>query len=156
MLRTHYRQPIDWTIKSLEESQKILTGWFTHGTSREDAAVAPGVVEALSDDLNTPKAIAELHRLDGNGETAALNVTLAFLGFTGLTLKARAEAQASEAAGMACQVEPLIAARLEARKRKDFKESDRIRDELAAMGVTLKDAKNKDTGEIETTWEIAR
>jgi cysteinyl-tRNA synthetase len=156
MLRTHYRQPIDWTKKSLEESEKILTGWFAHRTSRVDAAVAAEVIEALSDDLNTPKAIAELHRLDGNGETAALNVTLEFLGFTGQTLKARAEMQASEAAGMASKVEPLIAARLDARKRKDFKESDRIRDELAGMGVALKDTKNKDTGEIETTWELQR
>ena len=53
-------------------------------------------------------------------------------------------------------VGPLIAARLEARKRKDFKEIDRIRDELAQMGITLKDTKNKETGEIETTWEVAR
>jgi cysteinyl-tRNA synthetase len=156
MLRTHYRQPIDWTKKSLEESEKILTGWLAHGTSREDAAIAPGVVEALTDDLNTPKAIAELHRMHGAEEIAALNVTLAFLGFTGETLKARQDAQASHAAGMTSKVEPLIAARLAARKRKDFKESDRIRDELAAMGVTLKDAKNKETGEIETTWELAR
>ena len=49
-----------------------------------------------------------------------------------------------------------LAARLEARKRKDFAESDRIRDELAQMGITLKDSKNKETGEIETTWEVAR
>ncbi len=156
MLRTHYRQPIDWTKKSLEESEKILSAWFAAGTSPQDAAIAPGVVEALTDDLNTPKAIAELHRMHGAGEVAALNVTLAFLGFTGETLKARALAQQAEASGMASKVEPLIAARLEARKRKDFKESDRIRDELAAMGVTLKDTKNKDTGEIETTWELAR
>ena len=47
-------------------------------------------------------------------------------------------------------------ARLEARKRKDFKESDRIRDELAKMGISLKDTKNKETGEIETTWEVTR
>ena len=53
-------------------------------------------------------------------------------------------------------VDSMVAARLEARKRKDFKESDRIRDELAGMGVTLKDTKNKDTGEIETTWELQR
>ena len=50
----------------------------------------------------------------------------------------------------------LTAARLEARKRKDFAESDRIRDELAAMGIALKDSKNKETGEIETTWEVMR
>ena len=47
-------------------------------------------------------------------------------------------------------IDGLISARLEARKRKDFKEADRIRDELAAMGVVLKDSKDG------TTWEIAR
>lgn len=47
-------------------------------------------------------------------------------------------------------------ARLDARKRKDFAESDRIRDELAKMGIALRDTKNKDTGEIETAWEVAR
>ncbi len=50
----------------------------------------------------------------------------------------------------------IACARLEARKRKDFKESDRIRDELAKMGIALKDSKNKETGEIETTWEVMR
>ena len=48
------------------------------------------------------------------------------------------------------KVENLIATRLEARKAKNFAESDRIRDELAAMGVVLKDSKDG------TTWEIAR
>ena len=52
-------------------------------------------------------------------------------------------------------IQSRLAARLEARKRKDFKESDRIRDELANMGITLKNSKNKETGEIETTWEVA-
>jgi cysteinyl-tRNA synthetase len=46
--------------------------------------------------------------------------------------------------------------RLKARKNKDFRRSDEIRDELAKMGISLKDTKNKETGEIETTWEVAR
>jgi cysteinyl-tRNA synthetase len=54
------------------------------------------------------------------------------------------------------RIKSMIVARLDARKRKDFAKSDRIRDELATMGITLKDTKNKETGEIETTWEIAR
>ncbi len=53
-------------------------------------------------------------------------------------------------------VEALITARLEARRAKNFAESDRIRDELVAMGIALKDTKNKITGEIETTWEVVR
>jgi len=50
----------------------------------------------------------------------------------------------------------LIAARKEARKAKNFAEADRIRDELSAMGIQLKDSRDPETGEITTTWEIAR
>lgn len=158
MLRTHYRQPIDWTKKSLEESQLKLNGWFPFASSYAplDAERAMPVIQALCDDLNTPQAIAELNKLDKADDHLALGWALNFLGFSGETLKARKATHDSEASAIASQVEPLIAARLAARKAKDFTESDRIRDELAAMGVTLKDTKNKETGEIETTWEIAR
>ena len=54
------------------------------------------------------------------------------------------------------EVATLIAARNAARKAKNFKEADRIRDELSGMGIQLKDAKNPSTGEIETTWEVKR
>jgi cysteinyl-tRNA synthetase len=53
-------------------------------------------------------------------------------------------------------VDALIAQRHAARKAKNFKEADRIRDELAAMGIELKDAKDPKTGELVTTWEVAR
>jgi cysteinyl-tRNA synthetase len=63
---------------------------------------------------------------------------------------------ASEGTQFEDKVATLISNRLAARKAKDWKEADRIRGELAAMGIALKDAKNPATGEIETTWEIAR
>ena len=158
MLRTHYRQPIDWTKRGLEESQKILTGWFSQDglDTNKRKKFSKDFIDALEDDLNTPKAIAELHRFAGERDIESLGAALGFLGFDGATLKQADERAAETAESVASTVEPLIVARLEARKRKDFKESDRIRDELAQMGITLKDTKNKETGEIETTWEVAR
>jgi cysteinyl-tRNA synthetase len=158
MLRTHYRQPIDWTKKGLEESQKILSGWFSlSGLNTDDRTdLSPALLEALEDDLNTPKAIAELHGFAALKDVKRLGAALGFLGFDGATLRKADERAAETAQSVASKVEPLIVARLEARKRKDFKESDRIRDELAKMGISLKDTKNKETGEIETTWEVAR
>jgi cysteinyl-tRNA synthetase len=158
MLRTHYRQPIDWTKKGLEESQKILAGWFALDgvTASLGGDVQGNVLDALEDDLNTPKAIAELHGFAAAKDVKRLGAALGLLGFDGTTLR-RAEERAVESAqSLASTVGPLIDARLEARKRKDFAESDRIRDELAKMGIALKDTKNKETGEIETTWEVAR
>ena len=64
MLRTHYRQPIDWTVKGLEEAESALDRWYDAiGDVEPGGDVAQGVVEALCDDLNTPAALAELHRL---------------------------------------------------------------------------------------------
>jgi cysteinyl-tRNA synthetase len=145
MLRTHYRQPIDWTLKGLEESYSVLRSMTDHQefSRGNDEAFAPTVLEALSDDLNTPKVIAELHALYGKGDFAALGPTLRALGF-----RQRPE---SKRAVDGNQVDGLIAARIAARKAKDFKESDRIREELAKMGVTLHDKKDGTT-----TWEVAR
>jgi len=144
MLRTHYRQPIDWTQKGLEESYGILRS-FTDNAEFSGGGVgafAPAVLDALLDDLNTPKAIAELHALHSKGEFEALAATLRALGFT-----QRPESQRKVDSE---KVEALIDARTAARKAKNFAESDRIRDELAAMGVVLKDSKDG------TTWEVAR
>ena len=83
-------------------------------------------------------------------------MALEFLGLYEHEASINLLAQDAPDAGLESKVGELIAARLEARKRKDFKESDRIRDELAKMGIALKDSKNKETGEIETTWEVMR
>lgn len=158
MLRTHYRQPIDWTKVSLQESEKILSGWFLLAQMGEERAVegAEPFLDALADDLNTPLAIAELHKLASSGKNRTLGWCLRFLGFSGATLAVAASRAAKNKEAFSEMVKPLIAARSAARAAKDFKESDRIRDELAAMGIALKDTKNKETGEIETTWEVAR
>jgi cysteinyl-tRNA synthetase len=161
MLRTHYRSPIDWTLKGLEESARTLDDWYAVARDLPGERVAGSVIEALTDDLNTPQMIAALHGLrnlaqDGDellrDEFASSLRMLGFLSVTGAEWTARKQ----QARGVdASRVDALVAERAAARARKDFKESDRIRDALAAMGVAIKDGKDAD-GKPVTTWEIAR
>jgi len=154
MLKTHYRQPIDWTVKALEEAEKTLDGWYAR--IGEAAATQPSkaFIAALSDDLNTAGAHAELHQL-AHGDPSALKASANLLGLlqsSGTQWKAGQEAQSNIDAAL---VEARLGARLAARAQKNWAESDRIRDELAAMGVVLKDGKDEN-GQLVTTWEIAR
>jgi cysteinyl-tRNA synthetase len=156
MLRTHYRQPLDWTHVGLDEAHKTLWEWYGDLDGHAPAKGVPGpVLEALSDDLNTPKAIAELHKLHSAGHWEHLRAALDFLGFSGDRNRIE-RVKLSETKAAHADVNALIEARHEARAAKNFKEADRIRDELAGMGITLKDAKDPRTGELVTTWEIAR
>lgn len=149
MLKTHYRSPIDWTMKSLEESAKTLDEWYRVAADVASGKPAASVVEPLLDDLNTPLAIAVLHGLRGS-DAAALAGSLRLLGFLSESA-AQWEGRKQQASGVdAEEVERLISERTAARARKDFGESDRIRDLLVAMGVAIKDSKEG------TTWEIAR
>ena len=152
MLKSHYRSPIGWTLKGLEESAKTLDDWYQVAADARCGAPALTVLEALADDLNTPQMIAALHGLrnGGEGERAAFSASLRLMGFLSDTL-AQWESRKRQVSGIdADRVNALIFERTAARARKDFKESDRIRDELAAMGVAIKDSKDG------TTWEVAR
>ncbi len=164
MLRTHYRQPIDWTVAALDETETILRRFCGRikqfdfalrglPTKERDPGLQPSpeIVEALSDDLNTPLMIAKTHELFGDDAFDRALLTI------GIDVRSYARwLRNRESTTNSDEIAALIAARSAARKAKNFAESDRIRDELAAMGIALKDTKNKDTGEIETTWEVAR
>jgi cysteinyl-tRNA synthetase len=145
MLKTHYRQPMDWTVRGLEESWKTLASWTASSDAGAGDRLAAPVLEALLDDLNTPQMLAELHELDRVGDAPALRSSLGALGFRGDLTDPRAARIDRR------RIEQRIAARSAARAARNWAESDRIRDELAAMGVAVKD--NKDGT---TTWELAR
>lgn len=148
MLKTHYRQPIDWTVKALEEAEKTLQDWAEASQGAATSKPSAELLDALADDLNTARVLAELHALRKAGDLPAL---LAGLDLLGIALP-----DVAAPAVVAPEVERLIAARLEARRAKNFAESDRLRDELAAMGIALKDGKDAATGEPTTSWEVRR
>ena len=156
MLKAHYRSPMDWTLKGLEESAKTLDDWYWVASDLKGEEASRAVFDALSDDLNTPQMIATLHALrnsaaSGNErDRSQFAASLRLVGFLSESAE-EWKGRKQQASGIdAKQVDILISDRAAARARKDFKESDRIRDQLAAMGVVIKDSKEG------TTWEIAR
>ncbi|MEI5677487.1 MULTISPECIES: cysteine--tRNA ligase [unclassified Mesorhizobium] len=152
MLMTHYREPIDFSVRKLEEAENTLRKWKRAADLAPDgaAAIPSALIEALADDLSTPAAFQILSQLASeasvNGEAAAsLRAALPFLGFD------LAVAEVDESA-----VAEVIANRLGLIAAKNWAEADRIRDELLAQGVQLKDGKDPATGERITTWEVRR
>ncbi len=151
MLMTHYREPIDFSAKRLEEAERLIAKWPV--TDANGAAPDERVLEALSDDLNTVAAIQALHALaaeaSSSPEAAARFAASAEL----LGIKPK-KVEVSE--DLSAAVEALVAMRLEMLKAKNFAEADKIRDDLSAKGVQLKDGKDPVSGERVTTWELKR
>ncbi|OWV89666.1 cysteine--tRNA ligase [Rhizobium sp. N122] len=151
MLMTHYREPIDFSIKRLEEAERLLAKW--PATEPGDAEPDETVLNALADDLNTVAAVQALHALAqaAHSDPAAGARFAATAALLGLLPK---KAEIDEA--VAAAVDALVAMRLEMLKAKNFAEADNIRDELTAKGIQLKDGKDAATGERVTTWEVKR
>ncbi|MFQ5764146.1 MAG: cysteine--tRNA ligase [Rhodospirillales bacterium] len=162
LLKTHYRQPLDFTKAGIDEARRELDGFY--GALRQapdglDGDPPASLVEALTDDLNTPLALAHLHELAGalnKAETAAerkaagtgLRVGAGMLGLLGQDPEVWFKGGRLAAGGVdEAAIEARIKEREEARKNKDFELADQIRDELAAKGVLLEDSARG------TTWK---
>ena len=160
LLSTHYRQPMDWTESVLQQAKHGLDRLYTalRGCEgmKEEVGIEASVMEALKDDLNTPLAISRLHDLattlnkaadetERSRQGDALKAGGRLMGL--LQQDPEAWFQDSVIAGVASsEIEAQIRARRQARDRKDFAESDRIRDALRQQGIILED------GSDGTTW----
>ena len=164
MLRAHYRQPLDWTVRGLEECQKVLDGWYhLLGDMEPPTSVADNaVLESLCDDLNTPNVVTRMHALASEIRGSAsgphqielkrrLKASGILLGSLATTEKKYLRSYPRRPLVDESKVKNLINARASARKKKDFSQADGIRDELEAMGVEIEDHKDGTT-----TWKVKR
>ncbi|AYG65678.1 MULTISPECIES: cysteine--tRNA ligase [unclassified Rhizobium] len=151
MLMTHYREPIDFSVKRLEEAERLIARWPAADAS--GAAPDATILAALADDVNTVAAIQALHALAqaANADGSLLPVFAASADLLGLLPK---KAEVDEA--VVTEIDAKVRQRLELLKAKNFAEADKLREELVARGVQLKDGKDAATGERITSWEVKR
>lgn len=165
MLMTHYKEPIDFSIRRLEEAEGALDSMYRKLADRVLAAGGspdPRVLDALANDLNTPEAIrwlrAEIAELsggaDGAAQLSAIGATASILGLLQSTTTAWFDAKKQSAGIDDDAVAEQIEARLSLIADKNWKEADRIRDALLERGIQLKDGKDPETGARTTTWEV--
>lgn len=128
LLRTHYRQPLDWTDTIVEEAKTVLDKWFrrTENITIDTPTLPLSIQETLCDDLNFPAAIAQMHHLSDT----ELAHSLAFLGFKQTQKTSTLETAA---------IEDFITQRNIAKKNKDYARADEIRETLKEHNIAIED-----------------
>jgi cysteinyl-tRNA synthetase len=140
LLSAHYRQPLEWSELLVGQSRATLNRIYRVAGDAAAGEVDAGVLDALTDDLNTPLALSRLVAID-DPETLKASAELLGLLTVGTAQWFQGEGDA--------RIDALVRERSEAKKRRDFAEADRIRAELASEGVVLEDAPGG------TTWRRA-
>jgi len=163
LLSAHYRQPLDWSPKTLAAARRMLDRLYgaLRGIEVSDevqaaAEVPEALVAALEDDINTPKAMAEFfalaRALNKSNDPAEMEVLAAQMYATGELMGLLGSDPEAWFAGdvegdvSSEEIEALIARRNDARANKDWAAADGFRDQLSEMGITIED------GPAGTTW----
>ena len=155
LITTHYKQPLDWNDKLLGECQKTLNKWYDCYIQVKKKVLIPDELLApLYDDLNTPSYIANIHKLyekahHGNDQDKEVfTIACNFIGLLSETKDQWLKFKKEKSEISEDEILSKIKARDKARKDKDYKLSDKIRDELLNKGVLIEDKDGK------TTWKL--
>ncbi len=153
LMSAHYKQPLDWSDKLLSDCQNTISKWYNVYSSDHHEKVGDEILKPLYDDLNTPGYIANLHKLydkaqKGNLTDKALFTSACnFIGLLNETEIEWLEFKKNKLSINEAEILDKIKQRNKAREDKNYKEADKIRDELLDNGVLIEDKDGK------TTWK---
>ena len=154
LISSHYRQPLDWTKKRLNECSDTIKRWKDLALGKKEIGVQSNeFLEAIYDDLNTPKAISVMHSLAKNGDYEGLLASLRFMGFLDTR---NAENKPEIETEVKKLVETLIERRKKAKLDKNFELSDHLRDALSDAGIIIKDLKGGVDWEFSDEFNISK
>ena len=155
LLSAHYKQPLDWNDKLLDDCQNTINKWYNSYLDIENNyKVSDEILQPLYDDLNTPGYIANLHQLydkaqKGNDEDKSLFVSACqFVGLLNESKENWLKFKISKALIPEKEILQKIQERNKARENKNYEEADKIRNELLDKGVLIEDKDGK------TTWKF--
>ncbi|WP_440676992.1 cysteine--tRNA ligase [Candidatus Pelagibacter sp. HIMB1587] len=155
LMSAHYKQPLDWNDKLLEDCQNTINKWYNvYVDSKNNADISDEILKPLYDDLNTPGYIANLHKLyekalKGNDNDKAVFVSACqFVGLLNRNKDEWLSFKMSKASISEKEILQKIDERNKARENKNYEEADKIRNELLDKGVLIEDKDGK------TTWKF--
>ena len=155
LMSAHYKQPLDWNEKLLEDCKNTIDKWYeVYKVVKDKSVLNEDILSPLYDDLNTPGYIANLHKLydkalKGNDADKNLFVTACnFIGILNKTKEEWLEFKKKKLSITEADILKKIELRNKAREDKDYKQADLIRDELLDKGVLIEDKDGK------TIWKF--
>ena len=155
LMSAHYKQPLDWNDKLLEDCQNTINKWYNlYLDIKNNFEVSDEILQPLYDDLNTPGYIANLHQLydkaqKGNNHDKSVFVSACqFVGLLNENNENWLKFKISKALISEKEIMQKIQERNNARENKNYKEADKIRNELLDKGVLIEDKDGK------TTWKF--
>ena len=155
LMSAHYKQPLDWNDKLLNECQNTINKWYNSYTDiKNNSEISDQILQPLYDDLNTPGYIANLHQLyekaqKGTEKDKVLFVSACqFVGLLNENKENWLKFKISKALISETEIMEKIQERNKARENKKYKEADKIRNELLDKGVLIEDKDGK------TLWKF--